>query len=124
MVAFWVARVLDGHHDGVSWNFLIVGHTKFSPDQLFGLLKSIFKKHDVVTPEDFAHHSIHSITIDQTGRTRVTRSMQRRSVKVMVCFDPGRGWRNRSEPFLASKSNPWLKFGLMLSLKKVFVRLK
>ena len=34
------------------FNFLIVGHTKFPPDQLFGLIHELFKKHDFIVPAD------------------------------------------------------------------------
>lgn len=52
LLAYYVCRILDGHHEVVSWNFLLVGHTKFSPDQLFGLLHHLLKKHDFLIPSD------------------------------------------------------------------------
>ena len=52
VVAYWISRVLDGYHEKVHFNFLIVGHTKFAPDQLFGLIHALFKKHDFIVPAD------------------------------------------------------------------------
>ena len=70
MVAYLVIRVLDGYHERISWNFLIVGHTKFSPDQLFGLLKSIFNRYDVIVPDELVHHAINNITIGNRARSK------------------------------------------------------
>ena len=35
-----------------SRQFAIVGHTKFPPDQLFGLIHALLKKHDFIVPAD------------------------------------------------------------------------
>ena len=42
VLAFWVHRILKGKHDK---SFLVVGHTKFTPDQLFGLMLHIAEKY-------------------------------------------------------------------------------
>ncbi|XP_038055787.1 uncharacterized protein LOC119727794, partial [Patiria miniata] len=41
---YFVWRTLHGFHDNVAVNFLIAGHTKFSPDWCFGLLKQRYRK--------------------------------------------------------------------------------
>jgi hypothetical protein len=38
-------RVANGLHRTISLNFLIAGHTKFSPDWCFGLVKQAFRRH-------------------------------------------------------------------------------
>lgn len=40
-------RVAMGLHKSITLNFLITGHTKFSPDWCFGLLKKAFRRHVV-----------------------------------------------------------------------------
>ena len=37
-------RVLTGRHSSITYFFLVVGHTKFSPDWCFGLFKRLFKR--------------------------------------------------------------------------------
>ena len=40
---YFAWRVICGLHHKINYSFLIAGHTKFSPDQSFGLLKQRFK---------------------------------------------------------------------------------
>ena len=44
MLHYLVWRVMVGLHRKISLSFLIVGHTKFSPDWCFGLLKQRFRR--------------------------------------------------------------------------------
>ena len=41
---YFAWRVMHGLRHRISYSFLIAGHTKFAPDQFFGLLKQKFKK--------------------------------------------------------------------------------
>ncbi len=41
-----------GLQDSISLSFMIVGHTKFSPDSCFGLLKRTFRRTAVNTLQD------------------------------------------------------------------------
>ena len=43
---------MTGLHKSICLSFLIVGHTKFSPDWCFGLLKRKFKRTAVNSLED------------------------------------------------------------------------
>ena len=45
-------RVLSGLHQSITLSFMMVGHTKFSPDWCFGLLKQRYKKTFVSSLED------------------------------------------------------------------------
>ena len=47
-------RVLVGLHEEIIISFLMVGHTKFSPDWCFGLFKQIFRKTKVGNIHDIA----------------------------------------------------------------------
>lgn len=48
-------RTQTGRHTEVTYSFLIVGHTKFSPDFCFGLFKRLFKRTKVDCLADIAH---------------------------------------------------------------------
>lgn len=39
----------------ISINFLLVGHTRFAPDRIFGLIKTRYKKANIDTFRDFVH---------------------------------------------------------------------
>lgn len=41
---YYLWRVMTGRHHDIEYNFLIAGHTKFSPDWCFGLLKQKTRK--------------------------------------------------------------------------------
>lgn len=45
-------RVMSGKNDNISLHFLLTGHTKFSPDRNFGIIKSKFAKSDVDCLQD------------------------------------------------------------------------
>lgn len=47
-------RVLTGMHRKVTLHFLVVGHTKFSPDYGAGVFKKLFRRTPCATPEDVA----------------------------------------------------------------------
>ena len=54
MLQYLTWRVLTGLHDTVNLHFVIPGHTKFSPDACFGLVKRKFRKTPVSSLEDLA----------------------------------------------------------------------
>ena len=47
-------RVLTGRHKQITLSFLIVGHTKFSPDTCFGLIKRLYRRTYVGCLDDIA----------------------------------------------------------------------
>ena len=47
-------RVITGQHESIQLSFLLVDHTKFSPDHFFGLLKKNFRRSTVCTIYDIA----------------------------------------------------------------------
>ena len=47
-------RVMTGLHKKIEYCFLLVGHTKFSPDGCFGLIKRLFRRTKVSCLQDFA----------------------------------------------------------------------
>ncbi|XP_031553742.1 uncharacterized protein LOC116290781 [Actinia tenebrosa] len=44
VIWYYCLRVLCGQHHSILYSFLIAGHTKFSPDWCFGLLKQSFRR--------------------------------------------------------------------------------
>lgn len=49
LLQYLMYRVLTGLHDKIDLSFLIVGHTKFSPDGYFGLIKRHYRRSQVYT---------------------------------------------------------------------------
>ena len=54
MVQYLMWRVLTGLHHSIGLHFFITGHTKFSPDACFGLIKRKFRRTDVSSLDDLA----------------------------------------------------------------------
>ena len=52
MIAYLTWRVLTGLHDSITYCFMVAGHTKFSPDGFFGLIKLLLRKSEVDNLED------------------------------------------------------------------------
>ena len=44
VIWYYCWRILCGMHDSILYSFLIAGHTKFSPDWCFGLIKQSFRR--------------------------------------------------------------------------------
>ena len=54
MMFYLMWRVLAGLHKEITISFLLVGHTKFSPDWCFGLFKQLYRKTKVGSIHDIA----------------------------------------------------------------------
>ena len=48
-IQYLVWRVLNGYEESIELSFMLVGHTKFSPDHYFGLFKKVFHRSSVST---------------------------------------------------------------------------
>ena len=59
-------RVLAGLHKEITISFLLVGHTKFSPDWCFGLFKQLYHKTKVVSIHDIAEVVKQSASVNHT----------------------------------------------------------
>jgi len=55
VLAYLMWRIVNHLHKCVSLHFLIAGHTKFSPDWCFGLIKQRFRKTAVATLDDLSN---------------------------------------------------------------------
>ena len=47
MMQYLLWRVMTGRHTKITLSFLVMGHTKFSPDWCFRLLKQKYRKTDI-----------------------------------------------------------------------------
>ena len=54
MLYYLAWRVLTGLHSSITLSFLVVGHTKFSPDWCFGLFKRLFRRTKVNSIKEVA----------------------------------------------------------------------
>ena len=54
MVQYLMWRVLTGLHQTIKLHFMLTGHTKFSPDACFGLIKRKFRRTEVSSLDDLA----------------------------------------------------------------------
>jgi hypothetical protein len=60
MIQYLMYRVLTGFHDRIEFSFLVVGHTKFSPDGYFGLIRKRYRRSNVYTYDDLVDTINHS----------------------------------------------------------------
>ena len=82
MVQYLMWRVFTEKNKSVSLSFMLAGHTKFSPDRFFGLIKKVYRRssadtlHDlgrIVTESTTAGKNIPEYTCDTTtGQRNVT----------------------------------------------------
>ena len=49
LIQYLMYRVLTGKHKSITLSFMLVGHTKFSPDGYFGLIKKKYRRSKVYT---------------------------------------------------------------------------
>ncbi len=49
VLSYLLYRTIIGSHRRIDWSFMLVGHTKFSPDAYFGLLKKRYRRSNVYT---------------------------------------------------------------------------
>jgi hypothetical protein len=55
LIQYLVYRILSNLHNKIEMSFLVVGHTKFSPDSHFGLLRKQYRNSSVYTYDQLAN---------------------------------------------------------------------
>jgi hypothetical protein len=55
LMQYLMYRVLTGLHNNIEMSFLVVGHTKFSPDGYFGLIRQRYRRSKVYTYEQLVN---------------------------------------------------------------------
>lgn len=89
MIQYLMYRVLTGLHDRIELSFLVVGHTKFSPDGYFGLIRKRYRHSNVYTYDDLVE------TINQSspsGHNRCQRYASQRSGKPQIAYRDWSTW--------------------------------
>ena len=65
VLAYLMWRGLTRRHKNITYSFLIVGHTKFSPDTCFGLIKQRYRKTFVGCLDDIATAVSQSLVVNE-----------------------------------------------------------
>lgn len=60
VLQYLMYRVLAGLHDNIELSFMIVGHTKFSPDGYFGLIRKRYRRSNIYTYENLVQTVLNS----------------------------------------------------------------
>ena len=89
MVQYLMWRVMTGLHHTISLHFMITGHTKFSPDACFGLVKRKFRKTAVSSLDDLAK------VVDGSACVNVSQLVGTQDGQVIV---PSRDWAGFLSP--------------------------
>lgn len=63
VIQYLMYRILTGKHKSITLSFMLVGHTKFSPDGYFGLIKKRYRRSKVYTYD----HLVDVINSSTTG---------------------------------------------------------
>ena len=63
VIQYLMYRVITGKHKSINLSFMLVGHTKFSPDGYFGLIKKRYRRSKVYTYD----HLVNVINLSTTG---------------------------------------------------------
>lgn len=108
-------RVMTGWHTNITYSFLVVGHTKFSPDWCFGLFKRLFKRTKVNCMADIA------AVVDKSAVCNVSQLVHTENADIV----PTRDWATFLLPHFRRITNikQYHHFRLSSSFPgKVFVR--
>ncbi len=62
MIQYLTWRVMNGYHDQIKYCFMVAGHTKFSPDGFFGLIKLKMRNSEVQDLSDLVK-VVHNSTV-------------------------------------------------------------
>lgn len=55
LIQYLMYRILTGLHSEIELSFLVVGHTKFSPDGYFGLIRRYYRRSKIYTYHQLVH---------------------------------------------------------------------
>lgn len=70
VIQYLMYRVMTGRHKSVTLSFMLVGHTKFSPDAYFGLIKMRYRRSKVYTYD----HLLDVIDSSTTGNFNISQA--------------------------------------------------
>ena len=78
MVQYLMWRVMTGLHHTINLHFMITGHTKFSPDACFGLIKRKFRKTAVSCLDDLPQ------VVDESAECNISQLVGSQAGQVIV----------------------------------------
>ena len=82
MIQYLLWRTIVGLHTKITLSFLVVGHTKFSPDWCFGLLKQRFRRTNVSCLDDIAE------VVDSSAHVNIPQLVGTQEGDILVkCYD-------------------------------------
>jgi hypothetical protein len=70
--------IFGGCYDTIELHFMIAGHTKFSPDRSFGMIKKLYNKSTIYTKEQFVE---------------VVKNSSPKGLNQVQCYENGKGFR-------------------------------
>ncbi len=88
VLQYLIYRVLTGKHKSVTLSFMLVGHTKFSPDGYFGLIKKRYRRSKVYTYD----HLADVVNSSTTGRFNTCQSYRAGQGCEVVQFRKWSAW--------------------------------
>ena len=84
MIQYLAWRCLTGKHMSCSIHFMMVGHTRFSPDQYFGLIKRKYRKTRISSITQLSQVVLEST---QSGMNRVQLAFDHKTQQRVKCYD-------------------------------------
>jgi len=90
---FCLYLVICGYYESVELNFMIAGHTKFSPDRNFGMIKKRYRKSTIYSKEEFVRVAEESSSLNK-----------------VQCYEDGKGFqyldfKRKLEPYFIRLPN-------------------
>jgi hypothetical protein len=88
VIQYLMYRVMTGQHKSITLSFMLVGHTKFSPDAYFGLIKKKYRRSKVYTYD----HLVDVIDSSTTGNFNVTQTYRNNDGREKFHFRKWSSW--------------------------------
>lgn len=88
IIQYLMYRVLTGKHKSLTLSFMLVGHTKFSPDAYFGLIKKRYRRSKVYTYD----HLVDVINSSTTGEFNTCQTYRDNQGQAVIQFKKWSSW--------------------------------
>ena len=96
MLQYLMWRIMVGLHNKITLSFLVVSHTKFSPDWCFGLIKHQFRQTSVSCPADI------TTVVDQSATVNTLQLVGTQEGEILV---PTYNWAGMLGPYFRKLKN-------------------
>ena len=91
LLQYLMYRVLSGKHKSITLSFMLVGHTKFSPDGYFGLIKKKYRRSKVYTYD----HLVDVINSSTKGKSNICQTYRDEQGKPSVQYRKWTSWLSK-----------------------------